>query len=60
MNTLDFKFYIKNIRKEALEIGFSIKTMDGYLSIWNNYIKWKNEYSLKKKKKDYSKFLLEY
>ncbi len=45
MNTLDFKFYIKNIRKEALEIGFSIKTMDGYFSIWNNYIKWKNENS---------------
>ena len=27
MNTQDFKIYIKNIRKEALEIGYSIKTM---------------------------------
>ena len=60
MNTLDFKYYIKNIRKEALEIGFSIKTMDGYLSIWNNYIKWKNENSFTYNEKDYSKFLLEY
>ena len=31
MNTQDFKTYIKNIRKEALEIGYSISTMDGYL-----------------------------
>ena len=29
MNTQDFKTYIKNIRKEALEIGYSISTMDG-------------------------------
>ena len=44
MNTQDFKIYIKNIRKEALEIGYSISTMDGYLQkIWNKFIVWKNE-----------------
>ena len=41
MNTLDFKTYIKFIRKEALEIGFSITTMDGYLKIWKKFIIWK-------------------
>ena len=42
-NTLYFKTQIDNIRKEALELGFSIKTMNGYKFIWNSYIKWKNE-----------------
>ena len=43
MHTQDFRDYINNIRKEALEIGYSITTMDGYLSIWNKFINWKNE-----------------
>ena len=56
MNTQDFKIYIKNIRKEALEIGYSIKTMDGYLVIWNKFIKWKNEIHFVYDEKEYSKF----
>ena len=43
MHTQDFRDYINNIRKEALEIGYSITTMDKYLSIWNKFINWKNE-----------------
>lgn len=60
MNTQDFKIYIKNIRKEALEIGYSIKTMDGYLVIWNKFIKWKNEIHFVYDEKEYSKFLFDY
>lgn len=33
MYTQDFKTKIKKIRKEALEIEFSITTIDRYLSI---------------------------
>ena len=60
MNTQDFKTYIKNIRKEALEIGYSIKTMDGYLKIWKKFIKRKNETHFIYDEKEYSKFLLDY
>ena len=60
MNTQDFKTYIKNIRKEALEVGYSIKTMDGYLSIWNKFIKWKKENHFVYDEKEYSKFLLDH
>lgn len=60
MNTQDFKTYIKNIRKEALEIGYSIKTMDGYQWIWNQFVKWKNENHFVYDEKEYSKFLLDY
>ena len=60
MNTQDFKNYINNIRKEALEIGYSITTMDKYLSIWNKFINWKNETHFIYDEKEYSKFLLEY
>ena len=60
MNTLDFKTYIKFIRKEALEIGFSITTMDGYLKIWEKFIIWKNESNFIYNKAEYSRFLLEY
>ena len=59
MSTL-FKTQIKNIRKEALELGFSIKTMDGYLNIWNNFIKWKNEDNFIYNESEYSNFLLDY
>ena len=60
MNTQDFKTYIKNIRKEALEVGYSIKTMDGYQWIWYQFIKWKNENHFVYDEKEYSKFLLDY
>ena len=40
--SLDFKTQIKNIRKESLELGFAITTMDEYQHIWNKYIEWKN------------------
>ena len=60
MNTQDFKTYINNIRKEALEVGYSITTMDGYLKIWNKFIKWKNEIHFVYDEKEYSKFLLDY
>lgn len=60
MNTQDFKIYIKNIRKEALEIGYSISTMDGYLNIWNKFIAWKKELHFVYDEEEYSEFLLEY
>ena len=59
MSTL-FKTQIKNIRKEAIELGFSITTMDSYLKIWSNFIKWKNEDSFIYNELEYSKFLLDY
>ena len=55
-----FKTQIKNIRKEAIELGFSITTMDSYLKIWSNFIKWKNEDSFIYNELEYSKFLLDY
>ena len=60
MNTLDFKTQIKNIRKEALRIGFSISTMDEYLRIWNKFIYWKSTNSFVYNEKDYIDFLLDY
>ena len=39
----NFNEQIKSIRKEALELGYSISTMDKYLSIWKKFITWKNE-----------------
>ena len=60
MSPQDFKTHIKKIRKEAIKIGFSITTMDGYLSIWNKFIYWKQEENFEYDEKDYSKFLLEH
>lgn len=60
MNTQNFKSKIKEIRKEALEIGFSINTMNNYLSIWNKYINWKNLSNFDYNEEEYVKFLLEY
>lgn len=60
MDTLDFKTYINKIRKEALEIGYSISTMDDYLRIWNKFIAWKNEIHFIYDEKEYSEFLLYY
>ena len=60
MNTLDFKTQIKNIRKEALKVGFSISTMDEYLRIWNKFIYWKSTNSFVYNEKDYIDFLLDY
>ena len=60
MSPQNFKTHIKKIREEAIEIGFSITTMDGYLGIWNEYIKWKNEDNFEYREDEYSKFLLEH
>ena len=59
-STLYFKNQIDNIRKEALELGFSIKTMDGYKFIWNTYMKWKNESNFYYNGEEYTTFLLEH
>ncbi len=59
MNTQNFKVKIKNIRKEALEAGFSVKTMDGYLTIWNSFIIWKQEDDFDYNADDYISFLSE-
>ena len=37
-----FKTQIRNIRKEAIELGYNKSTMNGYLNIWNSFVKWKN------------------
>lgn len=58
MSTPDFKTHIKNIRKEALKVGYSIATMDGYQSIWDRFIKWKNEDYFEYSSNDYDNFLL--
>lgn len=58
MNT-NFKTQINKIRKEAIDVGFSKVTIDGYLSIWNRYIIWKQVNDFLYDEKDYSKFLLE-
>ena len=60
MSLPDFKTQIKNIRKEALKIGFSISTMDGYLKIWNKFIIWKETNSFVYNEKEYIEFLLDY
>ena len=60
MSLSDFKTQIKNIRKEALKIGFSISTMDGYLKIWNKFISWKGTNNFVYNEKDYIEFLLDY
>ena len=58
MSPQDFKTHIKNIRKEAIAISFSISTMDGYLKIWNNFISWKNEEHFEYNEKEYSNIRL--
>lgn len=60
MRPKDFKTHIKEIRKEAIELGFSISTMDNYQNIWNNFIKWRKKENFIYSENDYSKFLLEY
>lgn len=60
MSNTNFKTHIENIRKEALSLGYSISTMNDYLNIWNNFIKWKNENNFIYDKNEYDKFLLEY
>lgn len=56
----EFKTQIKNIRREGLELGIATTTMDGYQSIWNKYIEWKNTNSFIYNADEYSKFLLEH
>lgn len=60
MDTQNFKSKIKNIRKEAIKVGFSLKTMDSYLSIWNSYIKWKQKDEFYYDADDYISFLSEH
>lgn len=60
MYSQDFKTQIKEIRKEALKIGFAVSTMDDYLSIWNKFITWKKEQNFIYNSKEYEKFLLDY
>lgn len=59
-STLYFKTQIDNIRKEALNLGFSIKTMDNYKTIWNSFMKWKNKNDFYYNEKEYETFLLEH
>ena len=56
----DFKTQIKEIRREAIELGYAISTMDSYERIWNKFIEWKQEEHFVYQEEDYSKFLLEY
>ncbi len=58
MSTL-FKTQIRNIRKEAIELGYNKSTMNGYLNIWNSFVKWKNSEDLVYNELEYSKFLLD-
>jgi site-specific recombinase XerD len=60
MSSPNFKTQIKNIRKEALELGYSSSTMDSYLNMWNNFILWKQEDNFTYNEEDYSNFLLGY
>ena len=59
MSLPDFKTQIKNIRREAIELGFSISTMNGYECIWKQFIKWKKENSFIYNSDDYTIFLLD-
>ncbi len=54
----DFKTQIKNIRKEAIELGFSISTMDSYEKIWKQFIYWKKQEYFFYNEKEYIDFLL--
>ena len=60
MSLPNIKTQINNFRKEAKKLGYRDSTIDKYISIWNNYIKWKNESDFIYDCKEYSKFLLEY
>ena len=60
MSYPDFKTQIKKIRKEAIELGYSISTMDGYQKIWKKFIKWKQVEHFTYQEEDYNQFLLEY
>ena len=55
----DFKTQIKEIRREAIELGYAISTMDGYERIWNKFIEWKQEEHFVYQEEDYNRFLLE-
>ena len=56
----DFKTQIKEIRREAIELGYAISTMDSYERIWNKFIEWKQEEHFVYQEEDYNQFLLEY
>ena len=52
----DFKTQIKEIRREAIELGYAISTMDSYERIWNKFIEWKQEEHFVYQEEDYSRF----
>ena len=56
----DFKTQIKEIREEAIKLGYAISTMDGYEGIWKKFIEWKQEEHFVYQEEDYNQFLLEY
>ena len=60
MSLPNIKTQINNFRKEVKKLGYRNSTIDKYISIWNNYIKWKKESDFIYDSKEYSKFLLEY
>ena len=60
MSSQNFKTQIKKIRKEAIELGFSIATMDGYEKIWEKFILWKKKDDFIYLENEYSNFLLDY
>lgn len=60
MSFPSIKTQINNFRKEAIKIGYCSYTIDRYISIWNMYIKWKNETDFIYDSDEYSKFLLEH
>ena len=60
MSYPDFKTQIKEIRKEAIKLGYAISTMDGYEGTWEKFIEWKQEEHFVYQEEDYNQFLLEY
>ena len=56
----DFKTQIKEIRREAIKLGYAISTMDSYERIWKKFIEWKQEEHFVYQEEDYNQFLLEY
>ena len=58
--SLPIKTQIEIIRKEALKIGYQKASLNAYIRIWNNYIKWKNTENFEFDSNEYDKFLFEY
>lgn len=60
MKTQNFKNYIEKIRKEALLIGYSQRTINDYLITWKQFMVWKGTDDFEYDEKDYSQFLIEH